>query len=105
MKGKDLLLVLIGAFVSYLVFKGINKGKVEIIKKGDKGKEVLMLQKIVNKVEKKDKIDENGLYSKETKDKITKLFKGTKILIDEKQGAINKEFINSSSVLFNLKTK
>jgi len=102
MKGKDLLLVLIGAFVSYLVFKGINKDRVEVIKKGDKGSEVLMLQKIVNKVDNKNKIDENGLYSKETKDKITKLFKGTKILIDEKQGAIDREFISSSAVLFNL---
>lgn len=76
-----------------------------VLSLGDKGSNVLDLQKLINILfiflypDEEKMISENSTYDRPTSDAVILLFKGTSALIDEGKGAISKEFVSNFSVI------
>lgn len=84
-------------------FKESNStATLDIIKKGDKSKQIEKLQSILSIFLQK-QYKNNGAYDADTYNDVIKIFEGTSILVDNKLGAIsNKKLNNLSIFIFNL---
>lgn len=99
---KEYVYLLAGIGIGYLIFSKLkDKEELEIIRLGDKSKDVLTLQKLINKAE-KEKVEETGMYDKGTKKAVNELLKDTGVLMDEEVGALDKKFVEANAKLFKI---
>lgn len=91
---RNLIILAVGIAIGYFIFKqGIVKtdSGIEVIKPGDKSKDIEGMQKAFEKIG-KIQFKDYGVYDEETLEAVKYLLKGTSGLIDNK-GSINKQLV------------
>lgn len=99
----------IGAIGMYLISTKTNMfsnatggSSAAILKKGDKGKDILDFQKNMNVFfSLNGAVPETGTFDKQTAKAVATVFDGTSALLDPASGAINRNFVNDFNLLIN----
>lgn len=101
---KNLAILGVGIAIGYFLFR--NSAKIiqpNVILPGDKGKEVEGMQKLMNSVANIE-FEQYGQYDADTEAAVLYLMKGTKGLVSESKGAVDKEFATDlARIYFNSK--
>jgi len=99
-----------GAGIMYLISKsgkfsnaiGGGNESAGILKKGDKGKDILDFQKNMNVFfNLNGAVPETGMFDKQTVKAVATVFDGTSALVDPSTGAIDRNFVNDFNLLIN----
>lgn len=93
-----------GLAIGVIIAKmSVKKKPVETIQKGDKSKDVLLMQKLINESlerrNSKERVKESGTADKMTTKKAKEVFDGTNAMVN---GAIVKDFINDTGKVLNI---
>jgi hypothetical protein len=96
---RSLIILGIGIAIGYFAFRSkLGSGVIEVIKPGDKGKDIEGMQRLFERVAKL-QFNEYGVYDQETVASVNYLLKNTNAL-KSNTGAIDKKFCNDLSQIY-----